>query len=119
MTRMVVTFHDIGDHDSVLAFPVHAFREFVETLARQRAPVVSFDRLAQLEHGVTLTFDDGMRSVFDHALPVLRDHGFPAHLFLATGAVGPGRRWEFAPAHTPGAAMLDWHEVGQCQRECR
>lgn len=40
------------------------------------------------------TFDDGYRDVRDHALPVLRRHGAPATLFIATGfADGTGDLW--------------------------
>jgi peptidoglycan/xylan/chitin deacetylase (PgdA/CDA1 family) len=37
-----------------------------------------------------ITFDDGYRDNFVHALPALRERGLPAVLFLATGCVGSG-----------------------------
>lgn len=41
-----------------------------------------------------LTFDDGYRDVRDHALPILRRHGAPATLYIATDfADGDGRLW--------------------------
>ena len=95
MARAVVTFHSIDDSGSVLSFAPRAFAQLIERLAATETPVVTFEELLRRDDGITLTFDDGMRSVFQHALPVLRDHGFPAHIFLTTRQVGrtsAGRR---------------------------
>jgi len=37
-----------------------------------------------------VTFDDGYREVLENALPVLREHGAPATLFLSSGIAGRG-----------------------------
>ncbi len=42
---------------------------------------------------VCITFDDGYRSTHDLALPVLREFGLPATVFVATGFVGEGNMW--------------------------
>src|SRR5262245_1384697 len=96
MTRAVLTFHSVDDTGSVLAFPVEAFRKLVEHLAATKTAVVEFADLLRRRDGVTLTFDDGMRTVHRNALPVLREHGFPAHLFLTTGRVGKDIGWPSA-----------------------
>jgi peptidoglycan/xylan/chitin deacetylase (PgdA/CDA1 family) len=113
VTRAVLTFHGVDDSGSVLSFPPVAFRRWVEHLAAAAVPVVAFDELLRREHGVTITFDDGMRSVHEHALPVLREHGFPAHVFLATSYVGKDIGWYLA-GREQRFAMLDWDEVEAC-----
>lgn len=95
MTRAVLTFHSVHDSASVLSFPTKAFRKLVERLAATGTPVVEFAELLQRDDGVTITFDGGMRTVHQYALPVLRQHGFPAHLFLTPAAsvrTSAGRR---------------------------
>ena len=89
---------------SVLARPAWALA------AASGVPVVEFEELMGRDHGITITFDDGMRSVHEHALPVLRDHGFPAHVFLATGYVGKDIGWDIE-GRDHRFAMLDWSQA--------
>jgi peptidoglycan/xylan/chitin deacetylase (PgdA/CDA1 family) len=42
---------------------------------------------------VCITFDDGYRSLHDLALPVLREFGLAATVFVSTGYVGSGNMW--------------------------
>ena len=81
-----------------LAAPPAAFARLVTNLLAKGIPIVTYPDLLTRDRGVTLTFDDGMRSVHEHALPVLREHGVPAHLFLTTGSVGGDNRWPSQPA---------------------
>lgn len=53
---------------------------------------------------VVLTIDDGDRSVYDLAFPLLKKYGVPAHLFLPTGQVG--RRWN-------GVRSCTWRQVAE------
>jgi peptidoglycan/xylan/chitin deacetylase (PgdA/CDA1 family) len=112
--RAVVTFHSLDDGASVLSFSPRRFAHFIESLLLAKVPVVSYGELLDRDHGVTLTFDDGMRSVHDAALPILREHRLPAHLFLTTDAVGRDNRWRSQPARAPTYAMLDWKQVEAC-----
>lgn len=116
--RAILTFHSIDDSGSVLSFPPRTFANFLEALHRTGLPVCDLDTLLApaTRRGVALSFDDGMRSVFTHALPVLRDHAAPAHLFLTTGAVGGSNRWHTQPALAPTFDMLNWDEIEKLQR---
>ena len=43
------------------------------------------------ERAVVLTFDDGYRSVYKHAFPILKKYGISATCFLPTEVIGTGR----------------------------
>jgi peptidoglycan/xylan/chitin deacetylase (PgdA/CDA1 family) len=45
------------------------------------------------ERPVLITFDDGFQGCADHALPVLRAHGFTAVVFLVADRMGETSRW--------------------------
>lgn len=57
------------------------------------------DALALLDAGrlppraASITFDDGYRSVYELALPVLKEFGLPATVFVTSGHVGNGNMW--------------------------
>jgi peptidoglycan/xylan/chitin deacetylase (PgdA/CDA1 family) len=115
--RAILTFHSIDDSGSVLSFPPRTFANLLEALHRAGLPVCDLDTLLApaTRHGVALSFDDGMRSVFTHALPILRDHAAAAHVFLTTGAVGGNNRWATQPAYAPSFGMLNWDEIEKLQ----
>ncbi|MEB3165819.1 MAG: polysaccharide deacetylase family protein [Cyanobacteriota bacterium] len=111
--KAILTFHSIDDSGSVLSFPARALESLLAGLAGAQLPVVDLDTLLapETQRGIALSFDDGMRSVHDQALPILRDHGVPAHLFLTTGAVGQDNRWPGQPPSAPAFEMLGWPEI--------
>lgn len=113
--KAIITFHSIDASGSVLSYPPGSFVSLLDGLGKAGIPVLSLDKLlsAQTENGVTITFDDGIRSLFTSALPVLRDYDVPAHLFLTTGAVGTNNQWAGQPASAPGFEMLNWEQIEQ------
>jgi peptidoglycan/xylan/chitin deacetylase (PgdA/CDA1 family) len=112
--RAVITFHSIDDAGGPLSYPPHLFAAFIAALERGGLPIVDLDTLLDptAGRGVALTFDDGMRSVFEAALPVLRDHSVRAHLFLATGSVAGGA----AERGSGQFRMLDWDALVELHR---
>jgi peptidoglycan/xylan/chitin deacetylase (PgdA/CDA1 family) len=64
---------------------------------------------------VCITFDDGYRSTHDLALPVLREFGFPATVFVTTGHVGSSNMWNdriLESLRTLDAEHLDLSDAG-------
>lgn len=109
ITRAVLTFHSIDDGAGALSYTPADFEVLLATLAAANLPIISLDALLATEttSGVALTFDDGMRSVFDMALPILRQHRAPAHLFLHTGAV------EGTATGASAYPMLNWDQINR------
>ncbi len=115
--RAILTFHSIDDSGSVLSYPPSTFDKLLLALQNSAIPLLDLDTLLRPETktGVALTFDDGMRSVFTEALPILRNHSAPAHLFLTTGVVGMTNRWPSQPPSAPLFEMLHWREIEALQ----
>jgi len=74
------------------------FEEQIKWLLRDFEPVTLQEGLRYLEGGplrhkspVVLTFDDGYRTVYEIAYPILKRHGVPATLFVCTDYVGTDR----------------------------
>jgi peptidoglycan/xylan/chitin deacetylase (PgdA/CDA1 family) len=115
--RTILTFHSIDESGSVLSYSAKSFAKLLDALERCDIAIVDLDTLLRSDsgHAVTLTFDDGIRSVFTEALPILRSHSAPAHLFLTTGCVGGVNRWPSQPRSAPLFEMLRWSEVEALQ----
>lgn len=111
--RAILTFHSVDDSASVVSYDAPVFEKLLETLSRKSIAVHDLDTLLspQAPQGVAITFDDGMKSVYSAALPVLRHYGVPAHLFLTTGVIGRDRPWPEQPAGIPSFEMLNWDQV--------
>lgn len=105
----MLAYHAVGDcswaddSNSLFVSP-QAFAEQMADLARTRRVVTLAEaldeRLVPGKPVVAITFDDGYRSVLEHALPVLEQHGFPATMFVPTAYIGDENRWD-APCPCP------------------
>ncbi|SCZ79030.1 polysaccharide deacetylase family protein [Acidaminobacter hydrogenoformans] len=63
------------------------------------------------ENSVVITFDDGYKSVYRYAYPILKAHGFTATMFVVTGTV------EAAPAAWDPAVTvkISWDEMNKAK----
>lgn len=104
----ILMYHDVSpDPEPAFrryAVTVREFSQQMRWLAESGYEPIDLDVLlaARRGHGtlpahpVVITFDDGLQSCADHAVPVLRDHGFTAVFFLVTDLVGATSRWMLA-----------------------
>lgn len=89
----IITFHVVGFQDC----PADVFAEEIEFL-RAHFQIISLAAMVQelsktspnLSGRVVLTFDDGTRSTFTTAYPILKRAGVPATLFVCPGLVDSG-----------------------------
>jgi len=119
----VLTYHALDESGGVLATSPGAFAEQMRVLAEARLRVVPLAELAAILAGrgsgepvVSLTFDDGFRSVSEHAVPVLSRYGFPATVFIVTDYCGRTNAWPSQPAHIARHPLLSWDELRELAR---
>lgn len=112
----MLTYHSIDASGSVLSVAPAAFREHMQSLARNGFTGIRFDRLLEAferdgtlpPKPVVLTFDDAYANFHEHAVPVLREAGFSATVFAVAGRVGKTNDWQAPAAAIPRLPLLDW-----------
>lgn len=109
----ILTYHGVSEKAdglgvlSDLHAPAERFEAQVRYLAANHPVLPLADALGKLFSGaplprgaVCITFDDGYRNNAAVAFPILRRHGLPATIFLATRIVGtPHMLWHDRVAH--------------------
>jgi peptidoglycan/xylan/chitin deacetylase (PgdA/CDA1 family) len=119
---LVLCYHGISaDWPDPLAVDAERLRSQVETLLRRDWRAAAFtDAVTAPPHPRTLavTFDDALRSVARLALPVLRELGVPATVFVPTGFVDGGRPFAWpetehwlATQHAGELEGMSWAEL--------
>lgn len=95
-TVPILCYHRFGARSTKLNVTPAAFEQQMDYLARNGYTVLTMQRLARFLEGkealpaksVVITIDDGYRSTYEIAFPILRKYGFPATVFLYTDFVG-------------------------------
>jgi peptidoglycan/xylan/chitin deacetylase (PgdA/CDA1 family) len=116
----IITFHSLDDSGSVISMPPRRFARIVQEISAAGWLGCSVsEALAAWRVGdhrprrVALSFDDGYRNLLDEALPVLRDAGFNATVFVVAGRCGKDNRWPGQPSSIPRLELLDWKQLEQ------
>jgi peptidoglycan/xylan/chitin deacetylase (PgdA/CDA1 family) len=91
------------------------FAEHLRILSEQRYHVVALGALNELHNkgngtcdeplNVVITFDDAFLSVVENALPLLRQNGFPATVYVPTGFIETGKRL------LPHRPHMNWNDA--------
>ncbi len=120
----VLTYHAVADEPSRIAVSPALFRLQVLHLRRAGYRAISFAEATRVldepphdrSRLVCITFDDAYRSVLENAVPVLRDAGFVATIFVPTAHVGDANRWD-SPRPPGGWPILSWEELVALARD--
>jgi peptidoglycan/xylan/chitin deacetylase (PgdA/CDA1 family) len=83
----ILTYHSVGARDHEMNVAPDAFRAQMEWLAASQE-VITLADAADAAPGVAVTFDDGYRDNLVNAVPILREFGIPATVFVVAGRVG-------------------------------
>jgi peptidoglycan/xylan/chitin deacetylase (PgdA/CDA1 family) len=108
---VILTYHSIDNSGSVISTPPEEFRLQMRSLAESGRPVVAVSEVAKTPGGVAITFDDGFRNFLDRALPALRQHSFPATVFIVSRFVGRTNRWPQPVSGIPELELMSWREI--------
>jgi peptidoglycan/xylan/chitin deacetylase (PgdA/CDA1 family) len=120
----ILTFHALDDQPAVTSFSPRLFRRGMARLHENGYRALSLTEAVDcLRHGrlfpdrsFVITFDDGYQSVYDAAVPVLREHGMCGTVFLTVGQTGPAESAGRLPS-LGGRSMLSWQEIKE-MRNC-
>jgi peptidoglycan/xylan/chitin deacetylase (PgdA/CDA1 family) len=121
----ILMYHSISDNLFGMSHPYYHINTSAEVFSRQMRWLRNngyrtidlceltdrFERRERLEKTVIITFDDGYRDFMDGAMPVLKQCGFSATIFLATDRI------QDAPMHFSGAEYLTWRDVRELHAE--
>ena len=112
-TVPVLVYHKFSKHASDrMTVRQDAFEEQMAFLKRNGYRVIRLDDLFEFlkqkrslpRKSVVITFDDGWRSMYDIAYPVLKRYGYPATFFISTDLI------------QPTSTTLDWGRIREMTR---
>jgi peptidoglycan/xylan/chitin deacetylase (PgdA/CDA1 family) len=111
--RAVLTFHGVDASGSPLSIAPDTLRGLLAGVRDAGHAIVPLRELlaSPAPNRIALSFDDGLASVAENALPILREAGAVATLFLTTGHVGGHNDWADQPSWAPKLPMLSWDAV--------
>ena len=97
-TIPILCYHRFGAGSTRMVMSPGNFGAQLDWLARNQYTVLRLSQLPDFLAGkqplparsVVITIDDGYESVYRHAFPLLKKHGFPATLFVYTDFIGIG-----------------------------
>jgi peptidoglycan/xylan/chitin deacetylase (PgdA/CDA1 family) len=121
----ILTYHSLDSSGSVISTAPEKFRLQMRNLSDASFTVIKLrDLVTRIrenrelpEKSVAITFDDGFQSVYDVALPVLKDYGYPATVFLVTSFCGKNNRWYGQPDSIPSFDLLTWNQISKMREE--
>jgi peptidoglycan/xylan/chitin deacetylase (PgdA/CDA1 family) len=115
----ILTFHAVDARPAAISFPPRVFEHGIALLQDRGHRTLSLVELTDCirrrasfpERSFVITFDDGYRSVYEQAFPVLQRYGMTATVFLTVGKAKKKR----LPT-MEGRSMLSWHEIKEMYR---
>lgn len=119
----ILMYHSIDDSHSAISVSPAKFCVQLRYVKENGYQVLSLAELAFLSRAgrklapktVVLTFDDGFANNLTVALPILKDFGFKATVFVATGYCGGSNVW--GNPSNPRFPTLTWPQLLQLSKE--
>jgi peptidoglycan/xylan/chitin deacetylase (PgdA/CDA1 family) len=120
VTALILTYHAVEEGPAPLCFPPKAFRAHLDAIAEAEAEVLTVAEMAAALHdgdlpdrAVAITFDDGFRSIIEHAAPMLHARSLPATVFAVSGHLGGENDWPTQPKRAPRRPLATAEELSE------
>ena len=121
----ILAYHKISNkHEwGITSVRIRQFESQVRYLSQQNYQTISLERYITGDYKssrqqplIIITFDDADESVYHHAFPILKAHGFTATLFVITDFVGKNNSWD---ANLGGRCSrhLEWKQIKALVKE--
>ena len=108
----ILAYHSLDDSGSVISTPPCLFRRQMEFLASSGIPVVALNQVLERPGSVSITFDDGVHNLLEHAIPVLERNRLTATIFIVSGYCGRLNRYPSeGRGLVPELPLLTWEEI--------
>jgi peptidoglycan/xylan/chitin deacetylase (PgdA/CDA1 family) len=117
---LILTYHAVERGPAPLCLEPELFREHLDVLADAGATTLTVSELAAAlrggelpERAVAITFDDGFRSVAEHAAPLLAERGQRATVYAVAGSLGKVNDWPTQQEDAPRRPLLSAEELAE------
>ena len=91
----VLIYHSINNDKSNLSLSIDNFEKQINFLKKSGFETTSFDKINDnKKKQILITFDDGYKDTFQHALPILKKYNFKATCFLVSSLIGKKNTWD-------------------------
>ncbi|OAS15728.1 polysaccharide deacetylase family protein [Paenibacillus oryzisoli] len=113
---LFLTYHHLDDQESFITITPAKFKQHLQALKEKHYNVVSIEDYACFHahrtplppNAVVITFDDGYRSFYDKAYPLLKQMGYTATNFLIVSDVD---------SDNPSLPFLTWSQIIEMRRD--
>ncbi|KRE59862.1 polysaccharide deacetylase family protein [Paenibacillus sp. Soil750] len=113
---LFLTYHHLDDQESFITITPAKFKQHLQALKDKHYNVVSIEDYACFHahrttlppNAVVITFDDGYRSFYEKAYPLLKQMGYPATNFLILSDVD---------SENPSLPFLTWSQIIEMRRD--
>jgi len=111
----ILMYHSIGDNENFFTVRADEFARQMKYLKDNKYQVISLSKLVEIlesdqilpKKTIVLTFDDGYQDNYNNAFPILKEHNFPAAIFLASGLVSR----EITNRQNISLPLLSWEQI--------
>lgn len=113
---LVLTYHHLDEKESFITITPVKFKQHLQALKDNHYNVVSVEDYACFQakrrmlppNAVVITFDDGYRSFYEKAYPILKQMGYPATNFVIVSDVD---------SDYPSLPFLTWNQIREMKRD--